>query len=129
MDHFVERERVKAMKVICRAYRPSAPLSFVAKELGFVSDEEEGGSQSNGMEERRAREECWNWLVGKGTPFVDDRGGRAGPGGVRIYPTGTLASEGMLEGGFVDGKTALPVFTEHLRNVVARGVDLKGQIH
>ncbi|KAJ1557774.1 hypothetical protein HK096_005444, partial [Nowakowskiella sp. JEL0078] len=39
MDHFIDRERVKAMKIICRAYRPYVSLEFIAKELGFVLHE------------------------------------------------------------------------------------------
>ncbi|CAO1617387.1 unnamed protein product [Parajaminaea phylloscopi] len=36
MDHFVERERVAALTIIARAYRPSVPLSFLAAELSFA---------------------------------------------------------------------------------------------
>ncbi|KAJ3087992.1 hypothetical protein HK102_009813, partial [Quaeritorhiza haematococci] len=34
MDQFLDRERVKAMKIICRAYRPTVPVEFLARELG-----------------------------------------------------------------------------------------------
>lgn len=40
MDKFVERERVAALITMCRAYRPSLELSFIAKELGFLCDDE-----------------------------------------------------------------------------------------
>ncbi|KAJ3038984.1 hypothetical protein HDV00_012742 [Rhizophlyctis rosea] len=130
MDHFVERERVKAMKVICRAYRPSVPLDFVAKELGFLAGGGEGG---DGMKEREGKGECWGWLVGKGCPFVADRGGGngagGGGGGTKVFPRDAEPADADLEGCFVDCKGALAVFVEHLRVVMARGVDLKGQIH
>jgi hypothetical protein len=35
MDNFVERERVNAMRIMGKAYRPFIELSFVAKELGL----------------------------------------------------------------------------------------------
>lgn len=35
MDHFVERERVQALLTVARSFRPSCPLSFIARELGF----------------------------------------------------------------------------------------------
>ena len=37
MDHFVERERVRALLVVARAFRPSCPLAFLARELGMDS--------------------------------------------------------------------------------------------
>lgn len=36
MDQFVERERVEAMKAICKAYRPSVPVDFLNTTLGFL---------------------------------------------------------------------------------------------
>ncbi|KAI9146132.1 SAC3/GANP/Nin1/mts3/eIF-3 p25 family-domain-containing protein [Paraphysoderma sedebokerense] len=35
MDQFLERERFRGLKSICKAYRPHVPFSFVAQELGF----------------------------------------------------------------------------------------------
>ncbi|KAF9133114.1 hypothetical protein BGW39_010548 [Mortierella sp. 14UC] len=35
MDQFVERERVEAMKTICKAYRPTIEVSFLVSTLGF----------------------------------------------------------------------------------------------
>ncbi|KAF9406115.1 hypothetical protein BGZ94_003241, partial [Podila epigama] len=40
MDQFVDRERVEAMKVICKAYRPTIDMGFLQRTLGFVSEEE-----------------------------------------------------------------------------------------
>ncbi|KAN0062506.1 hypothetical protein ACQY0O_005037 [Thecaphora frezii] len=35
MDHFVERERVNALLVMAKVYRPSLSLSYIASELAF----------------------------------------------------------------------------------------------
>lgn len=35
MDCFITRERLYALSAICRAYRPTIPMDFVSKELGF----------------------------------------------------------------------------------------------
>ncbi|RUP44757.1 SAC3/GANP/Nin1/mts3/eIF-3 p25 family-domain-containing protein [Jimgerdemannia flammicorona] len=40
MDQFVERERVEALKTMCKAYRPNLPLDFVRGELAFGEMEE-----------------------------------------------------------------------------------------
>ncbi|KAF9285565.1 hypothetical protein BGZ68_003751 [Mortierella alpina] len=40
MDQFVERERVEAMKTICKAYRPSIEVSFLVTTLGFADEVE-----------------------------------------------------------------------------------------
>ncbi|KFH67097.1 hypothetical protein MVEG_07620 [Podila verticillata NRRL 6337] len=40
MDQFVDRERVEALKSICKAYRPNIEFRFLVTTLGFVSSEE-----------------------------------------------------------------------------------------
>ncbi|EST08838.2 BAG domain protein [Kalmanozyma brasiliensis GHG001] len=35
MDHFVERERINALLIMSKCYRPSIPLTFIAEELAF----------------------------------------------------------------------------------------------
>ncbi|KAI8099329.1 SAC3/GANP/Nin1/mts3/eIF-3 p25 family-domain-containing protein [Halteromyces radiatus] len=35
MDQFIVRERVQAMIILCKAYRPNLALSFIMKELAF----------------------------------------------------------------------------------------------
>ncbi|SJX64664.1 uncharacterized protein SRS1_15480 [Sporisorium reilianum f. sp. reilianum] len=35
MDHFVERERINALLIMSKCYRPSIALSFIAEELAF----------------------------------------------------------------------------------------------
>ncbi|KAK9470313.1 SAC3/GANP/Nin1/mts3/eIF-3 p25 family-domain-containing protein [Dipodascopsis tothii] len=38
MDSFIERERIAALAVICRAFRPEYPLQGITAELGLESD-------------------------------------------------------------------------------------------
>lgn len=40
MDHFVERERVAALGVVAKSYRPSVPLPYLATELAFADVQE-----------------------------------------------------------------------------------------
>ncbi|KAJ5326491.1 hypothetical protein N7541_010668 [Penicillium brevicompactum] len=40
MDMFVARERLSALAVICRAYKPDVTIRFITEELGFESDEQ-----------------------------------------------------------------------------------------
>ena len=40
MDHFVEKTRVMALRVIVKAYKPSLGTEFVAQELAFDSTDE-----------------------------------------------------------------------------------------
>ena len=45
LDHMVERERVHALRIMCRAYRPALSVRFVANELAFVTlptDDDDG---------------------------------------------------------------------------------------
>ncbi|KAK9458386.1 SAC3/GANP/Nin1/mts3/eIF-3 p25 family-domain-containing protein [Dipodascopsis uninucleata] len=38
MDSFIERERLKALEIICKAFRPEVPLRFLTDEIGFDND-------------------------------------------------------------------------------------------
>ncbi|KAG2220105.1 hypothetical protein INT45_005866 [Circinella minor] len=40
MDQFVERERVRAMLILCKAYRPTMSLEFIQNELAFERQED-----------------------------------------------------------------------------------------
>ncbi|CAG7979035.1 unnamed protein product [Penicillium olsonii] len=40
MDMFVDRERLSALAVMCRAYKPDVNIRFITEELGFESDEQ-----------------------------------------------------------------------------------------
>ena len=40
MNHFVEKMRLQALRVIVKAYKPSLGTQFVARELAFDSADE-----------------------------------------------------------------------------------------
>ncbi|RKP10863.1 SAC3/GANP/Nin1/mts3/eIF-3 p25 family-domain-containing protein, partial [Thamnocephalis sphaerospora] len=40
MSHFVERERLNALAIMCRAYLPNVAVTFMQQELGFSSLED-----------------------------------------------------------------------------------------
>ncbi|OAD72858.1 hypothetical protein PHYBLDRAFT_113116 [Phycomyces blakesleeanus NRRL 1555(-)] len=40
MDQFIERERVQALIILCKACRPDLPLSFIQTELAFEDHEQ-----------------------------------------------------------------------------------------
>lgn len=40
MDHFIERERIAALTVLCKAFRPNLDLEFIRSELAFNDLEE-----------------------------------------------------------------------------------------
>ncbi|ORX99115.1 SAC3/GANP domain-containing protein [Basidiobolus meristosporus CBS 931.73] len=40
MDHFAERERVNALKIMCKSYRPGLGTQFITEELGFLELQE-----------------------------------------------------------------------------------------
>ncbi|KAJ3112050.1 hypothetical protein HDU96_005002 [Phlyctochytrium bullatum] len=100
MDFFIELERFKAMKTICRAYRPNLQVDFIAKELGFIHpDEDEHGK-------KQSIDQCRKWLKDLGAPFA------AGP-------PFTL----------IDAKLSAQFFTSKVMEVTSKGVDIKGQIY
>lgn len=35
IDQFIDKERIKAMMIVCKSYRPSVPLNFITKNLAF----------------------------------------------------------------------------------------------
>ncbi|CAI2185911.1 514_t:CDS:10 [Funneliformis geosporum] len=40
MDHFIERERIAALTVLCKAFRPNLDLEFISSELAFKDHDE-----------------------------------------------------------------------------------------
>ena len=40
MRHFVDRERVQALWILARAFRPACALPFLTSELGWSTEEE-----------------------------------------------------------------------------------------
>lgn len=59
IDLFIDKERFKYLKIICKSFRPSVPLGYVSKGLGF-------GDGEDGM----AR--CHAWLGRHGCRFVGE---------------------------------------------------------
>ncbi|KAJ3244024.1 hypothetical protein HDU77_010085 [Chytriomyces hyalinus] len=120
MDLFIDRERVKALKTISRAFRPSLSVARVATELGFVN----GG---NGQVEVEA---CFEYLQKLGTPFMDpgeDVVERTGKGGKIV--TKRVKKRLVPADAYVDTKLASGVFVAKVNEVLGKGVDIKGQIH
>ncbi|KAI8830212.1 SAC3/GANP/Nin1/mts3/eIF-3 p25 family-domain-containing protein [Chytriomyces cf. hyalinus JEL632] len=118
MDLFIDRERVKALKTISRAFRPSLSVARVAAELGFIH---------GGMIEVEA---CFEYLQKLGTPFMDpgeDVVERTGKGGKIV--TKRVKKRIVAAEAFVDTKLASGVFVAKVNEVLGKGVDIKGQIH
>ncbi|KAJ3417449.1 hypothetical protein HDV05_003313 [Chytridiales sp. JEL 0842] len=99
MDFFIERERYKALRAICRSYRPYIGVDFVARELGWVhpADSEDLAREQTGK--------CREWLSEIGTPFTD------------------------AELSMIDTKAATPFFVSKVNVVMQKGVDIKGQLN
>ncbi|KAJ1534426.1 hypothetical protein HK405_016100, partial [Cladochytrium tenue] len=64
MDFFVDRERVKALRVLCRAYRPTVAVARLARLLGWVHPDDPPEY------EPEAVETCRRWLAEAGAPMV-----------------------------------------------------------
>ncbi|CAL0320640.1 unnamed protein product [Lupinus luteus] len=73
MELSVEKMRYKAVSCMCRSYRPSVPVSYISRVLGFstivptnvVSDEKD----TDGLEE------CLEWLKAHGASIITDNNG------------------------------------------------------
>lgn len=72
-DLYVEKMRFKAVSCMCRSYRPTIPVSYVAQILGFTNitptNEESEDKDSEGLEE------CIEWLKLHGASFIADNNG------------------------------------------------------
>ncbi|KND01324.1 uncharacterized protein SPPG_09089 [Spizellomyces punctatus DAOM BR117] len=104
MDHFAERERIRALKIICRAYRPGISLDYIATELGFVHADDVSENDVDAI--RLGRKACTKWLKEQGVQWVNGEVGRT-----------------------VDTKGSLPVLQGLFDAISRKGVDIKGQIH
>lgn len=72
-DLFVDKMRYKAVNCMCRSYRPTVPVSYVAKVLGFAY-----ASSSNGGSDEKdsvGLEECVDWLKAHGACLAADNNG------------------------------------------------------
>lgn len=66
-DLYVEKMRFEAVKCMARSYRPTVPVSFVARTLGFT-----GIPGSEG--ETEGLDECEEWLRGHGSHLQYESG-------------------------------------------------------
>ncbi|KAL8692579.1 MAG: hypothetical protein Q9218_002427 [Villophora microphyllina] len=73
MDMFVGRERLSALSVICRAYKPDVKLRFVTEELGFESDDESARfvCDHGGQNYLEERDDGVRLLTGKALTFFE----------------------------------------------------------
>ncbi|KAI9324080.1 SAC3/GANP/Nin1/mts3/eIF-3 p25 family-domain-containing protein [Zopfochytrium polystomum] len=106
MDFFVDRERTKALKVMCKAYRPIIEVERIARELGWVHPDDTPDYLKDALES------CRQWLQDAGVPTVPV------PGPSATTLKGRLA---------IECKTAGSIFSAKLNSV--QKVDIKGQIH
>ncbi|XP_054787830.1 SAC3 family protein A isoform X3 [Prosopis cineraria] len=73
MDLCVEKMRYKAVTCMCRSYRPTVPVSYVAQVLGF-STSMATDVESN-EKDADAFEECVEWLKVHGAIVISDSSG------------------------------------------------------
>jgi SAC3 family protein LENG8/THP3 len=111
MDHFMERERVKALQIITKAYRPTLPLDFITKQLAF-------GVRDDFGRIRVKKEEC--------VKFLEKYSGVEVVEGAELR--GDTNANGLIvdDGKSLDCKGAYHVFIEAA--LVFSKVDIKGQI-
>ncbi|KAI8994409.1 SAC3/GANP/Nin1/mts3/eIF-3 p25 family-domain-containing protein, partial [Gaertneriomyces semiglobifer] len=114
MDTFLERVRVSGMRVVCRGYRPSMRVDWIAKEFGWVADEDD---------KLRGEEECRKWLDRAGVVWDEEP---TVPGAV--IPKGKKAKQRKLVKNIIKCKESLPAFIRMEEETRRKGVDIKGQI-
>ncbi|KAF7811400.1 SAC3 family protein A isoform X1 [Senna tora] len=73
MDLYVEKMRYKAVNCICRSYRPTVPVSYIAQVLGFSTYMATNG-ESN-VRDAESLEECVEWLKAHGASTIADNNG------------------------------------------------------
>ncbi|KAJ3025950.1 UNVERIFIED_CONTAM: hypothetical protein HDU68_006422 [Siphonaria sp. JEL0065] len=136
MDLFIERERIKTLKTISRAFRPQLKVSYLARELGWFATVGSIEGETDEQREQRERNgvvDCLEWLKGIGTPFVEGpeedvevvlgKGKKA-----KVVVKKVRREVGLMEIA-VDTKAASPIFFAKMNEVLGKGVDIKGQIH
>lgn len=72
-DLYVEKMRYKAVSCMCRSYRPTIPVSYVAQILGFTTI----APANEGSEEKDSEglDECIEWLKVHGACLIADNNG------------------------------------------------------
>jgi hypothetical protein len=94
MDHFLERERLKTLLKLTKAYRPTMAIAFIGCMLGFVVPGEEYTKPIG--------RNVFIWVRNLGI---------------------------VVENEMIDCKAAVPILTQLVQELGAKGVDIKGQIH
>ncbi|RZB89706.1 SAC3 family protein A isoform D [Glycine soja] len=73
MDLYAEKMRYKAANCMCRSYRPTLPVSYISRVLGFSTGVATNGASDEG--ETDALEECSEWLKAHGASIITDNNG------------------------------------------------------
>ncbi|KZV26113.1 leukocyte receptor cluster member 8 [Dorcoceras hygrometricum] len=73
MDLHVEKMRYSAVKCMCRSYRPTVPISYIAQILGFVNALPT--TEASDHKEVDGGEECVDWLKAHGACLTSDNYG------------------------------------------------------
>ncbi|KAJ1940527.1 hypothetical protein FBU59_003784 [Linderina macrospora] len=76
MDHFADRERCAALRTMCKAYRPTIKISFIAHELAFGSTKK-----------------CLKFLADHSIPIIDTSDGGMAVDGKAAYPSAMAAMQ------------------------------------
>ncbi|KAJ0259535.1 SAC3 family protein A [Hirschfeldia incana] len=71
MDLYVEKMRYKAVTFMSRSCRPTIPVSYLARVLGFTGTSSEGA----GEKEIDGMDECSEWLKAHGASLIADSNG------------------------------------------------------
>jgi SAC3 family protein LENG8/THP3 len=66
MDQFVDRERLKTLRKLCKAFRPTLPLNTVATRCGFIP----GDANSSML--RKCTRQAKKWIKGLGVVIGED---------------------------------------------------------
>ncbi|XP_020248458.1 SAC3 family protein A isoform X2 [Asparagus officinalis] len=72
MDLYVEKMRFSAIKCMCKSYRPTIPLSYIAQTLGFSREAQIADGED---EDAIKLEECEEWLKAHGAVLTVDGSG------------------------------------------------------
>lgn len=70
MDLYVEKMRFEALRCMSRAYRPTLPVSFIGRILGFIGL----GSETGSERDSDGYDECEEWLRAHGANLMNDNG-------------------------------------------------------
>ncbi|XP_075502695.1 SAC3 family protein A-like isoform X1 [Primulina tabacum] len=73
MDLYVEKMRYAAVKCMCRSYRPTVPISYIAQILSFINALPT--TEASDHKEVEGVEECIDWLKTHGACLTSDNSG------------------------------------------------------